>query len=351
MKVILSRKAFDSGAGKVANPILEDGSMIPLPIPDKSSLIRYQDITVAGQNLGSVASYLTGGRTKPEHFAHLDPDLAAAAYPRAPGWRPMLGQTGAAQTVLAREGVGIGDLFLFFGWFRQVTRSAGRLQYVRGAPDLHVLWGWLQVDDLITVSTGPHPAWMAYHPHLAPDRKLGSDTLYVARERLRIDGVDLDIPGAGTFGTYDDHLRLTAPGQSRSVWSLPAWFAPSPPRPPLGYHSAPERWHVEGDRVHLRSVGRGQEFVLDTDWYPRHCLGLPTSSRHRCRIDPRSVSMSPNAKPVPTCRRSDDPGLLLRRRRWLVSALNTHGPNRPPVDRHQSIRARCHSLRRRDICG
>ena len=35
MKLILSRKAFDSGAGKVASPILDDGAMIPMPIPDK----------------------------------------------------------------------------------------------------------------------------------------------------------------------------------------------------------------------------------------------------------------------------------------------------------------------------
>lgn len=231
-------------------------------------LVRYQDITVAGQDLGSVASDLTGGRTRPDHFAHLDPDLAASAFPRQPGWRPLLGQAGAAQSVLAREGVGAGDLFLFFGWFRQVSRSAGRMEYVRGAPNMHVLWGWLQVDDVLEVGRDRFPTWMAYHPHLAPHRKLASDTLYVARERLRIGGVDLDIPGAGTFSAYDDRLRLTAPGDNRSIWALPAWFAPSPPRPPLGYHAAPDRWQVDGDQVHLRTVGRGQEFVLDTEWYP-----------------------------------------------------------------------------------
>lgn len=268
MKLILSRKAFDSGAGKVANPILDDSSMMPMPIPDKASTIRYEDITVAGENLGSLASDLTGGRTRPDHFAHLDPDLVASALPREPGWRPLLGQAGAAQSVLAREGVGAGDLFLFFGWFRQATRSEGWIKYVRGAPDLHVMWGWLQVAEVIKVGSEKHPAWMSYHPHLAPGRQLASDTLYVARDRLRVGGVDLDLPGAGTFGAYRDRLRLTAPGHNRSVWALPAWFAPNPPRPPLGYHGAPGRWQVEGDQVFLRTVGRGQEFVLDTDWYP-----------------------------------------------------------------------------------
>ncbi len=84
MKLIFSRKAFDSSAGKVANPILDDGSLIPMPIPDKQSPIRYEDVTIAGQNLGKVASDLTRGRLRAEHFAHLDPtwfNLPTAASP------------------------------------------------------------------------------------------------------------------------------------------------------------------------------------------------------------------------------------------------------------------------------
>lgn len=268
MKLILSRKAFDSGAGGVANPILEDGSMIPLPIPDKSSSIKYQDITIAGENLGTVASELTGGKTKPDHFAHLDPDLAESAYPRKPGWLPLFGQADAAQTVLTREGVGAGDLFLFFGWFRRVTRSSGRLTFAKGAPNMHVIWGWLQVGQVVPVGTEPTPAWMDYHPHLAPDRKGASNTIYVAAERLTIGGEQLDLPGAGTFGKYDDRLRLTKVGSSRSIWDLPAWFTPTLQRPTLGYHSDPARWQVIGDRVELRSAARGQEFILDTASYP-----------------------------------------------------------------------------------
>lgn len=267
MKLILSRKAFDSGAGKVANPILGDGSMIPLPIPDKQSPIRYDEIHVAGQNLGTVASELTRGRTRPDHFAHLDPDLVECAYPRLPGWRPLFGQVDAAQSVLAREGVGPGDVFLFFGWFRRVTRIAGRLQFVQGAPDLHVIWGWMQIDEVIPVN-GAHPEWMTYHPHMVEGSRGANNTLYVARENLTLDGVALDLPGAGTFSHYDDRLRLTKPGASRSTWALPKWFAPDGSRPPLGYHADTARWTVNSDGVELRSAARGQEFVLDTASYP-----------------------------------------------------------------------------------
>ncbi len=269
VKVILSRKAFDSGAGKVANPILDDGSMIPLPIPDKQSPIRYEDLTVAGQNLGTVASELTRGRTRPDHFAHLDPDLVSSAYPREPGWRPLFGQVGAAQTVLARAGVGPGDLFLFFGWFRRVTRSSTRLEYVKGAPDLHVLWGWFQIGEVIPIETVPRllRGWPTTRiwsrAHAARTTRCTSQ----ARLCLSMESPN-DVPGAGTFATYDDRLRLTKPGCSRSTWSLPRWFYPGPSRTPLGYHHDPGRWHLDDDRVTLRAASRGQEFVLDTADYP-----------------------------------------------------------------------------------
>ena len=268
MKLVLSRKAFDSGAGGVANPILDDGTMIPMPIPDRKSPIRYQDITVAGENLGAIASELTRGKTRPDHFAHLDPDLVPSAYPRAPGWRPLLGQVDAAQSVLAREGVGPGDLFLFFGWFRRVTRLSGRLKFVPGAPNLHAIWGWLQVDEVIAVGNETHPTWMDYHPHMVAGSRGSNNTLYVARETLTLDGIPLGVSGAGVFSRFDDRLLLTKPGCNRSTWMLPAWFAPEPPRPPLGYHTDLARWQLEGDRVQLRSAARGQEFVLDANHYP-----------------------------------------------------------------------------------
>jgi hypothetical protein len=71
MKLILSRKAFDSAAGGVASPILDDGAMIPLPIPDKKSPIRYRDIEIAGENLGTVTADLTHDQIRPDFRAHL----------------------------------------------------------------------------------------------------------------------------------------------------------------------------------------------------------------------------------------------------------------------------------------
>ena len=68
-------------------------------------------------------------------------------------WRALFGQTDIAQRVLERERVGSGDLFLFFGWFREVEERAGVFRFVKGAPDLHLIWGWLQVERVLAAET------------------------------------------------------------------------------------------------------------------------------------------------------------------------------------------------------
>lgn len=242
--------------------------MISVPIPDKTSAIRYQDINIYGESVGDVAQSLTRGRVKPHFGAHLDPDLVAGTYPRHRDWRPLFGQAGSSQTVLSRQGVGVGDLFLFFGWFRQTEQGDAGLTYVPGSPDLHVIWGWLQVGDVIDVATAEVAEWMRYHPHLSAGAHRTNNTLYVAADRLSIDGSPIDLPGAGVLPKFHDGLRLTKPGGGRSRWLLPGWFNPVPPRPPLGYHDAEWRWTPLGDHVELQSVARGQEFVLNVESYP-----------------------------------------------------------------------------------
>ncbi len=125
----------------------------------------------------------------------------------------------------------------------------------------------MQIDEVVPVDGSAHPVWMAYHPHVANTRGRGN-TIYVAREKLVLDGIELGLAGAGHFTRYDDRLRLTKEGSNRSLWSLPGWLAPGGSRPPLGYHCDLSRWRPDGDRVDLQSAARGQEFVLDTTWYP-----------------------------------------------------------------------------------
>jgi hypothetical protein len=276
MHIILSRKGFDSGAGGVASPIFPSGAMCSLPIPEQSPapLKRYGDIWSGEHTLGPLMRDLTRGKLGSDDKAHLDPDLdAAAVRPRPAGWRPLFGQSGAAERHLHNQGVAEGDLFLFFGWFRRVERDAatGAFRYVKGAPDLHCLFGWLQIAERVAVHGGAVPIWAHDHPHWQDHQAAPSatiNTLYFATDRLHLPGVARVLPGGGVFRRYADNLRLTAPDASRSVWHLPAWFHPQGRTSALSYHANPDRWRVSGQTVQVRTVGRGQEFVLDCDHYP-----------------------------------------------------------------------------------
>lgn len=269
MKLILSRKGFDSGSGGVPSPIMPDGRMVSLPIPAKGAPKSYEKIEWApGRTMGELIRDLAP-RVRPEHFAHLDPDLDRNALLREPGWRPLFGQMGASQSHLAKAGVGPGDLFLFFGLFRDVHQRDGRYRYARGAAAHHALFGWLQVAEALRVDewrNGRLP-WATYHPHfqMPPD---AGNWLYVAKEHLDIPKVRLGPKGGGFFGSYSPLLRLTAAGASSSMWELPAWFNPLGRSSTLTFHGDAARWSLAGDRVRLRTVGRGQEFVLGVDDYP-----------------------------------------------------------------------------------
>ena len=220
--------------------------MISLPIPDKRSPVRYKDLTWRGRNLGDVVAKLTRGKQRSDYRAHLDPDLARNLAPRYPGWRATLGQHRAAQGHLRNQGVGVGDVFLFWGSFQPVDDELRKL----GRPEHHV-WGWLQVGDVAPVdddvrSGGSEWRWAQAHPHLAfpPDP---TNTLYVANKALSLPGVDVGaIRGFGVFEFASDKRRLTAQGaKNASEWSLPSGFLPSG-RPPLTYHGSLDRLDAEG---------------------------------------------------------------------------------------------------------
>lgn len=270
MRLILSRKGFDSSAGGCPSPVLPDGSLCVLPIPDTRSRIRYDDVVFDKRRLGKIARDLTGGRIRGSHGAHLDPDLIAGAYPRGEGWRPLLGQTGSAQGHLRNQGVELGDLFLFFGVFRHAEMHNRRWRFVPGSRPFHALWGWLHIDQVHTVDELAPDAlpWARYHPHLHGEPDPGN-TLYTSSLSFQLAGGAEVWSGSGVFPELREDLVLTAP-QSRlpTRWRLPAGFYPGDERPPLSYHTRPDRWCLEPPWCYLSCAARGQEFVLDLDAYP-----------------------------------------------------------------------------------
>jgi hypothetical protein len=72
VKLILSRKGFDSASGGCPSPILPDGAMLALPIPDARSPLRYRDLLWNGRDVGEMVERLTKGRIRADSGAHLD---------------------------------------------------------------------------------------------------------------------------------------------------------------------------------------------------------------------------------------------------------------------------------------
>jgi hypothetical protein len=305
LKIVFSRKGFDSGYGGCPSPIFPDGQLLSLPIPGGYAPWRYDAIQGPQGPLGPMVTDLTGQPMLGRAMVHLDPDLDAGSVPRRDGWRPSLGQAGAAQSHLASQGVGPGDLLLFFGWFRPVEHAAGKWRPVRGAPAVHALFGYLQIGQSLAIGgdvTGhgawaiSHP-WLHDHPHLHGERS-ANNTIHVASDRLVLPDGPTALPGGGAFRQWTPDLTLTAPGQSaKSLWQLPGWLGPDATgKGRLSYHGDPARWtRTPEGQVRLQTVAKGQEFVVDIGDDPEALAWV----RQMCQRPLRGAVAVPEVTSVP----------------------------------------------------
>lgn len=248
MRIVFSRKGFDSKTGRCPSPIV-DGRPVSLPIPTGGrSDTRYADL-----GLGDLVEALTRGRIGRTACCHADPDLVRGAF----------GQTGVAQRHLERCGVGEGDLFLFFGLFRALDPGSRTPRFDPHAMPHHRLFGWLAIGRIVRLGAdgsrvrAEFPE-LARHPHLGPGWD-ADNTLYLARPLFRPEPQGRRFPGFGVARRASDRLRLSVSGARPSLWSVPDWLNPRAGGVGMSYHGAGERWSPGRCRV----VSRGQEFVAD----------------------------------------------------------------------------------------
>ena len=76
-KISLSRKGFDSGYGKIPSPILADGTLLTMPIPDSGAIQNsYESLVYQGKSYYDIIKELSPNtKIKPQDNCHLDPDL------------------------------------------------------------------------------------------------------------------------------------------------------------------------------------------------------------------------------------------------------------------------------------
>jgi hypothetical protein len=228
LKIIFSRKGFDSRAGGAPSPII-DGRPISLPIPtQRRSETAYRDL-----GLEEIVESVTKGRLTGASLCHYDPMFERG--------RCAFGQTGAAQVHLKNSGVGVGDVFLFFGLFSNPD----------GSDRHHRIFGFLVVEEVVALGPQPEAArqptgFSQRHPHTIGEWNQ-NNTFYL---------------GHGQVATVaNEALRLSHVGGPVSRWRVPPWLRSAG----LTYHGKEDRW--DGDDT-LTVAARGQEFVSDVSHLP-----------------------------------------------------------------------------------
>lgn len=223
MRVIFSRKGFDSSAGGVPSPLV-NGRPVSIPIPTSD-----RSVTTYGHiGLGDVVSTITKNRYSESSLCHYDPMFQ--------GEKCAFGQTSAAQSHLANNNVGVGDVFLFFGLFSELD----------GRDPHHRIFGFLTVESVLNVGANPQlqdqpPGFEIRHPHTIGVWNR-NNTIYL---------------GSGqTASTSDPDLRLSVVNEQVSKWNVPSWLRNTG----LTYHGRRDRW---SDDDTLQVVSRGQEFITE----------------------------------------------------------------------------------------
>lgn len=106
MRVILSRKGFDSQYGGMPSPILPDGTLLSLPIPSKTDMeTKYRDLYYGNSSYYDIIHTLSpNNKIKEEYNCHLDPDIRGTIKDRPTGWKPTFGQEKTALRHLQKQG-------------------------------------------------------------------------------------------------------------------------------------------------------------------------------------------------------------------------------------------------------
>ena len=147
--------------------------------------------------------------------------------------------------------VSIGDLFLFFGWFKNFN-------FIK--KDIHLIFGWLEIDEVISgnleISKFLKQEKLT-HPHDPKFKPYKNNTLYVARKNF------------GLFKKFSNQLTLTAEGYSRSMWEFPKEYFKNSKDIGSELFANRIQWNDKNSFLVDTNLGPGQEFILNVEKNPQ----------------------------------------------------------------------------------
>lgn len=265
MKIIFSRKGFDSTAGGAASLIFPDGTLFSIPIPSSEDDNFYSGLSFQyeGHPIQTILNDVLGMRIKNNHKI-IDCNFTQEQQRchHDPMWMPhanrlVLGQAAIAESHLQNQNVGTGDIFVFYGWFRKIEKIDGRWRYSPSSRDVQLIWSWMKIGDALDVGTQSKReqskrdhSFLHLHPHMAdsPDSPYpGTNRVYISEK--------------GGLLAYSNPRCLTdcINYRGRSTWRLPRVF-----NQPQAFTFLKD-FSLEGDDVIITYRGYGQEFVLDLE--------------------------------------------------------------------------------------
>lgn len=226
MRIVLSRKGFDTKNGGTPSAIMPNGDMVSFPIPSEEAH-DFSELQYDGVSYDKVLRDLLPHVSFPH--CHVDPDLDQSRWKKPPrAWKPAFGQAGPSATYLTKTvGLKRDDLLLFFGWYHRVARDAsGKFSYVSRTGnfyddrDLHVIWGYMQVGEIIAADARIAREY-PWHPH-ASFATAPTNILVIPRARLSFAPSK---PGHGLL-PFSRQRVLTAEGKSKAYWRWNPVYAP-----------------------------------------------------------------------------------------------------------------------------
>ena len=217
MKIVLSRKGFDSTYGGIPSPIIND-TMLSMPIPSADDKLTFEELQYEGHTYRDILRQLSSRSKRFDKCptCHLDPDIRENVRKDPESdWRPAFGQIDQAQSYLHKRNVGPGDLFLFFGRFQETNGSLekGTLKFNKEKPIIHAIYGYMQIGEIIFGSEIKERNFH-WHPH-GSGKRTGEETnaLYLPAPKLSF---DKDRNGWGTFKFAES--RVLTLSEKTATW-------------------------------------------------------------------------------------------------------------------------------------
>ncbi len=258
MKVILSRKGFEPTHGGIPSPIMPDGTLLLLPKPVEDGAISYHDLSYKGLSYYDIV--LSLDKLQKESLdkfrTHSGCYIMPENHTPPLEWYPAYFHNGLLESHLNRQNISVGDIFLFYGWFRQTEYdNKHQLRFVPDAPELNIVFAYFQIGAIIKdISFFSKQYNWQLHTFINKTDNVPS-TIYLPTKKLSYNNHQ---PGCDIL-PYSSGQILTKPGYHYYQWQLPEFLCA--PDVTITYHNNRNNGFISG-KNYFKASAICEEFVI-----------------------------------------------------------------------------------------